>query len=135
MPRAWPFVQVGKLRAHIHVQGRIQLRHRFVEAEALRLANNRSANGYAAFDLVALKVLSVAMDLGLSAPKDLGIVGYDNTVICGLVQNDLTSVDQSGPVLGRQSARLLIERIRGRGEAKHILIQPTIVPRGSTACI
>ncbi|MGC4077582.1 MAG: substrate-binding domain-containing protein [Rubrivivax sp.] len=42
------------------------------------------------------------------------IVGYDNTTYCDMAQNSLTSVDQSGQVLGLQAARLLIERIDGR---------------------
>ena len=47
-------------------------------------------------------------------PGDLAVVGYDNTTYCDLAQNALTSIDQSGQVLGLQAARLLIERIKGR---------------------
>ena len=61
-----------------------------------------------------MEVLSVARELGLSVPGDLAIVGYDNTGYCDLAQNSLTSIDQSGQVLGLQAARLLIERIKGR---------------------
>ncbi|KKB11949.1 hypothetical protein VE25_09885 [Devosia geojensis] len=83
-------------------------------------------------DFIALEVLSVARELGLCVPRDLAVVGYDNTSYCDLLQNDLTSVDQSGQVLGLQAARLLIERIKGRTTAEHFLATPRLVARGSS---
>jgi DNA-binding LacI/PurR family transcriptional regulator len=84
-------------------------------------------------DFIALEVLSVARELGLSVPGDLAVVGYDNTSYCDLAQNALTSIDQSGQVLGLQSARLLIERIKGREAAEHFVVTPRLVARGSSA--
>ena len=83
-------------------------------------------------DFVALEVLSVARELGLSVPDDLAMVGYDNTSYCDLAQNALTSIDQSGQVLGLQAARLLIERIKGRTAAEHFVITPRLVARASS---
>jgi LacI family transcriptional regulator len=84
-------------------------------------------------DFVALEVLSVAHDLGLSVPGDLAVVGYDNTGYCDLAQNSLTSIDQSGQVLGLQAARLLIERIKGREQSEHFVVTPRLVARNSSA--
>lgn len=84
-------------------------------------------------DFVALEVISVASDLGLRVPEDLAIVGYDNTMFCDFAQNGLTSVDQSGELLGLQAARLLIERIRGRTEGEHFIVNPRIVARNSSS--
>lgn len=83
-------------------------------------------------DFIALEVLSVAHDLGLKVPGDLAIVGYDNTSYCDLAQNALTSIDQSGQVLGLQAARLLIERIGGREKSEHYVVTPRLVARRST---
>jgi LacI family transcriptional regulator len=83
-------------------------------------------------DMVALHALSVARDLGLSVPGDLAVVGYDNTTYCDLAQNSLTSVDQSGQVLGLQAARLLVERINGRDKGEHFVVTPRLVVRGSS---
>ena len=83
-------------------------------------------------DFVALEVLSVARELGLSVPGDLAVVGYDNTAHCDLAQNSLTSIDQSGQVLGLQAARLLIERIKGRSTAEHFVVTPRLVARASS---
>lgn len=84
-------------------------------------------------DFIALEVLSVARDLGLAVPGDLAVVGYDNTSYCDLAQNALTSVDQSGQVLGLQAARLLIERIKGREKSDHYVVTPRLVARASSA--
>jgi DNA-binding LacI/PurR family transcriptional regulator len=83
-------------------------------------------------DMVALQALSVARELGLSVPGDLAIVGYDNTSHCDLAQNSLTSIDQSGQILGLQAARMLIERIKGREQGEHFVVTPRLVVRGSS---
>jgi LacI family transcriptional regulator len=83
-------------------------------------------------DFVALEVLSMARELGLKVPGDLAMVGYDNNMFCDLAQNSLTSIDQSGQVLGLQAARLLIERIKGRDQAEHFLVTPRLVARASS---
>jgi DNA-binding LacI/PurR family transcriptional regulator len=83
-------------------------------------------------DFVALQALSTARELGLSVPGDLAIVGYDNTSYCDLAQNSLTSIDQSGQVLGLQAARLLVERIKGRQQGEHFVVTPRLVVRDSS---
>lgn len=84
-------------------------------------------------DYIAFEALSVARELGLEVPRDIAIVGYDNTVWCDFAQHSLTSIDQSGQVLGLQAARLLTERIKGRTQAEHFVVTPRLVARGSSA--
>jgi LacI family transcriptional regulator len=83
-------------------------------------------------DFIALEVLSVERELGISVPRDLAVVGYDNTSYCDLMQNARTSIDQSGQVLGLQAARLLVERIGGRTSAEHLVVTPRLVERASS---
>ena len=103
-----------------------------VAARHLLQARNRPEAIFCWTDFVALEVLSVARELGLTVPGDLAVVGYDNTSYCDLAQNAVTSIDQSGQVLGLQSARLLIERIKGRNAAEHFVITPRLVARASS---
>ncbi|MBO9587904.1 LacI family DNA-binding transcriptional regulator [Devosia sp.] len=84
-------------------------------------------------DLMAFEAISVATELELSIPQDIAIVGYDNTVFCEFAQNRLTSIDQSGEVLGLQATRLLIERIDGRSHSEHFVVTPRVVARASSA--
>jgi len=84
-------------------------------------------------DYYALEVLSAVRALGLRVPEDIGVIGYDNSPPCAYTQNDLTSIDQSGREIGRNAARLLLERIKGRAEAGHFVVQPRVVARRSSA--
>jgi DNA-binding LacI/PurR family transcriptional regulator len=83
-------------------------------------------------DYYALEILSAVRALGYRVPEDVGVVGYDNSDPCAYTQNDLSSIDQSGLEIGRSAAQLLLERIGGRTEAVHTVIQPKVVARGST---
>lgn len=108
---------------------------REVQAVARQLLQSRSRPDaiFCWTDFIALEVLSVARDLNLAVPGDLAVVGYDNTWHCDLAQNALTSIDQSGQVLGLQAARLLIERIGGRQQPENFIVTPRLVARASSA--
>lgn len=83
-------------------------------------------------DYVAFEVIGVARELGLNVPDDLAVVSYDNTPYCALPQHSLTSVDQSGRLLGRKATQLLLDRIGGRKEAEHFVVTPMLMMRDST---
>lgn len=83
-------------------------------------------------DFIALEVLSIITEMRLAIPGDIGVVGYDNTMYCDLAQNSLSSIDQSGELLGLQAARLLVERIKGRATAEHFVVNPRLVARRSS---
>jgi LacI family transcriptional regulator len=86
-------------------------------------------------DFVAVEVLSIAAEIGLSVPNDLAIVGYDNSPVCALAQNGLTSVDQPGAVLGHSAAKLFLERVGGRVSAQHVILPPQLIARASSAAV
>ncbi|WP_421952919.1 LacI family DNA-binding transcriptional regulator [Pelagibacterium sp.] len=83
-------------------------------------------------DACAFEVISAALELGLSIPGDVAVFGYDNSPLCDLAQNNLTSVDQSGRQLGMEAARLVMERIEGRQEARHVRLETKVIARQST---
>ncbi|MEU9456673.1 LacI family DNA-binding transcriptional regulator [Streptomyces sp. NPDC048277] len=84
-------------------------------------------------DVAALGVLRAAEEWGLSVPGDVSIVGYDNIMPSRIGRISLTTVDQSGPLTGSVSARLLLERIQGRERPVHYVIAPRLVPRSTAA--
>jgi LacI family transcriptional regulator len=87
---------------------------------------------FAAFDALALEVLHVVRERGLTA-SDLAVVGYDNLRIASHPGLSLSSVDQLGDELGRRAVRLLLERIGGRTEAKHEMTTPQLLVRASSS--
>ena len=83
-------------------------------------------------DIVATGALQALAEAGLRVPDDISIAGYDNTSFATLAQ--LTSVDQGGRQMGREAARLLLERLADRDRpASLISLSPTLVARRSTA--
>lgn len=47
---------------------------------------------FGANDVIAAGVLKAALRLGLKVPRDLAVVGFDDSTICGMVEPELTSV-------------------------------------------
>ena len=82
-------------------------------------------------DLTAIELLGVAEELQLKVPKDISVVGFDNSSVAALPQIALTSIDQSGKDLGATAAEVLLERIKGRSDPRHILLESHLVRRGS----
>ncbi|MEI2778389.1 MAG: LacI family DNA-binding transcriptional regulator [Tetrasphaera sp.] len=88
---------------------------------------------FAGHDALALAVLRECAALGLG-PRDVAVVGYDDTPIAGHPFVDLTSVDQHGAQMGELAVEFLLARITG--DPGHIRRQrraPVLRIRGSSA--
>ena len=82
-------------------------------------------------DLSAVPLLGMASERGLRVPDDLAVVGYDNSRVAALPQLSLSSVDQSGQELGARAAEVLLERVTGRSDPRHLLLEPHLICRSS----
>jgi LacI family transcriptional regulator len=82
-------------------------------------------------DLDAIPLLSAANQLGVGVPRDLALIGIDNSPVAGLSMIGLASIDQDGPRLGKLAAEALFSRINGRRTAEHIMLDPVLITRGS----
>ncbi|MER5200412.1 LacI family DNA-binding transcriptional regulator [Streptomyces sp. NPDC002755] len=89
---------------------------------------------FAVNDMTAVGALSAAEELGLRVPRDLSVVGYDNTGISRLRHVWLTTVDGAGHEVGRRAARCLLDRLERPGaEGRLQLAPPVLEVRGTTA--
>lgn len=89
---------------------------------------------FAANDFAALGAMSALASRGLRVPEDVSVVGYDNSALSAISQINLTTVDHPRPDMGRTAVTLLLERLAGRRDTRrHVLMQPTLVMRGTTA--
>ncbi|MEV7394659.1 LacI family DNA-binding transcriptional regulator [Streptomyces sp. NPDC091215] len=89
---------------------------------------------FAGADIVAMGVLDAFAEAGIRAPEDVSVAGYDNTSFAAFGPISLTSVDQGGHEMGRNAARLLLERIADRTKPSvQVRLSPTLVPRRTTA--
>jgi LacI family transcriptional regulator len=82
-------------------------------------------------DLHGVHLINHAKTMGLEVPGDLAIVAYDNSAIASLPLIDLASIDQSGRELGVMSAELLLSRIAGRTQSRHLFVEPKLISRSS----
>jgi LacI family transcriptional regulator len=89
---------------------------------------------FAGADIAALGVLRAAEERGIRVPEDVSVAGYDNIYISTVGRVSLTTVDQSGPLTGSISARLLLQRItEGRNQPVHYILPPRLEARRTTA--
>ncbi|HWH98468.1 MAG TPA: LacI family DNA-binding transcriptional regulator [Pseudolysinimonas sp.] len=104
-------------------------------AHAIEALDPRPTAVHAGADVVAFGVLSAWWDDGLRVPRDFSLVGYDNSRTSSIGPISLTTVDQSGREMGARAGELLLERIAGRTDAAHELLEPRLIPRATTARI
>ena len=88
-------------------------------------------------DVVALGVLQAAAEIGLAVPRDLSVVGFDDSPVAEIATPALTTVAQPHGEKGRLAAQWLVEAIEQGGrfpEPHRRVILPTeLVVRESTA--
>ena len=82
-------------------------------------------------DMVALGVLKRLRDLGLAVPRDISVVGFDDSYFAGLLSPALTTVRQQPYLLGRTAAELAIKR-NPADPVETIVYEPVLVVREST---
>lgn len=82
-------------------------------------------------DLVGVHVVNIARSMGLSMPRDLAVIGFDNSSVAALPFVDLASIDPQGRRLGAIAGEVLLSRINGRRSAEHLKVEPHLVVRTS----
>ena len=84
------------------------------------------------FDELALTILEEAARAGLSVPRDLSVVGFDNITAAAYAPPGLTTFEANTRESARAIAGMLVEVIEKRpAEPLHRLIRPKLVARAS----
>ncbi|MBB1511087.1 LacI family DNA-binding transcriptional regulator [Tessaracoccus sp. MC1627] len=104
-------------------------------ARQLDALQSRPTAVHAGADIVAFGMMSELWDHSRSVPEAYSIVGFDNSRTASLGPIRLTTVDQSGLLMGERVGHLLLERIEGRAEARHEVLEPRLVIRDSTGYV
>ncbi|MGZ4387940.1 MAG: LacI family DNA-binding transcriptional regulator [Gaiellaceae bacterium] len=96
------------------------------------LARVRPDAIFCANDLLALGTLAALRAAGLEVPRDVAVVGMDNTELAALTWPPLTSVDLGSAERARLAAELLLKRIeRPRRRPQLLAVEPRLVVRAS----
>jgi LacI family transcriptional regulator len=112
----------------------------FTEEEGARAANELldAAPDVTAIvagnDLMAIGCYDMLEQRGLKCPEDISIVGFNDMPFVDKLRPPLTSVRIPQREIGKVAADLLLEQLAGGAEvASEILLEPTLMVRGSTA--
>jgi LacI family transcriptional regulator len=103
------------------------------EAAERLLARTTPDAIFCANDLLALGALSALRAAGLVVPRDVALVGMDNTNLSVVTSPQLTTVDLGSGERARIAAELLLARIaRPSRRARSVGVEPRLVVRESS---
>ena len=105
----------------------------FTSTEAVLRQGLKPSAIFAASDHVALGVLEQLRRARLRVPEDLSLIGFDDIPDSRSTSPPLTTVHNPFLELGRELARLAIEKVKSPGEVLPEVLLPTeLVLRGTT---
>ncbi|MEI5010858.1 LacI family DNA-binding transcriptional regulator [Streptomyces sp. NPDC087659] len=105
-------------------------------AAAQRLAQRGVTAVVCASDVMALGAVRAFQRMGLDVPRDVSVVGFDDSAFMPLVNPPLTTLRQPVEAMGRAAVSLLSSRMSGQSETdEELLFEPELVVRGSTAVL
>lgn len=109
------------------------------QEDLVRIFEDGVRRGVEAFLLptntLALLGLQALNTLNLTSPKDLALVGFDESEIFTLYKPTITHITQSTRTLGEKSFEMLRRMIAGDDGCRSVVIEPMLIVGGSTACI
>ena len=86
-------------------------------------------------DIAAIGAIRAITEAGLSVPNDISVVGFDDIQSAAFYTPSLTTVRQPLNEMGKQGARILLERIANPTDAAlaaEVVVDPEFVVREST---
>jgi LacI family transcriptional regulator len=126
------------LDAGLTVQGYYDYRSGLAAAEQLLALKSPPTAIFASNDDMAAAAVSMAHCKGLDVPRDLSVVGFDDTSIATTVWPELTTIHQPVALMAEHALELLmraIRKLRAGGEPKPVdqLVAYSLMKRGSAA--
>lgn len=89
---------------------------------------------FACSDTYAAAVVRAARKMGLSIPRDLMVVGFDNVDIATMISPSLTTVNQPRYRMGYSACKILLDILNGhREDARSAVLETELIVRESTA--
>lgn len=83
-------------------------------------------------DSAAIQLSNALNTLKYKIPKDVSIIGFDDTVLCNMVMPKLTTVKVNKELMGRKAVRRLLWRINHRDEPiESIMMEVELIERDS----
>ncbi|MDD5737385.1 MAG: LacI family DNA-binding transcriptional regulator [Candidatus Omnitrophica bacterium] len=102
------------------------------EMPKLLALKKRPSAVFAASDYMAIGAMRVIKEQGLSIPKDIAVMGFDNTLEAAYVEPGLTTVRQPLQEMGEKAVDLAIRSMNDENfEPQTLAIKPELIKRQS----
>jgi len=100
----------------------------------LRVLDNHPSAVYAHNDQMAAGALEVIAEHGLSCPRDISVVGFNDAPLAGNLAPPLTTVRVPSEEMGRIAGQMALAGVEGpQTRVRSVLLEPELVLRASTA--
>ncbi len=101
------------------------------------LSSGRSFTALVAFnDMSAIGAIRALQDLGLSVPRDVSVIGFDDIKVAAFNNPRLTTIRQPLSNMGRIAAQCVLSQLNGSEPfRKVIMVEPELAVRESTRAI
>lgn len=96
---------------------------------------NKTTGIFSANDAMALGILKVLNDRGISCPEKVGLIGFDDISFAKYANPPLTTIKRPMKEIGRMAADTLLERMENRGKDffnRGIKLDVRLIKREST---
>ncbi|WP_413755329.1 LacI family DNA-binding transcriptional regulator [Streptomyces sp. MMBL 11-3] len=84
-------------------------------------------------DIMAVAGLSVASEMGLSVPRDVSLIAWDDSQLCRLTHPNLSAMSHDVFGFGADVTRRLFDVVHRRNPSSGPVATPVLLPRGSSA--
>jgi GntR family transcriptional regulator of arabinose operon len=82
-------------------------------------------------DEVAMKVMEAVRDAGLEVPRDISVIGYDNSHLAEACLPKMTSINHPKEEMGRRAAELILDMVLGKSDKPRYTYKPALTERSS----
>jgi LacI family transcriptional regulator len=106
----------------------------YLATKELLTMKNRPDAIFTISDRMAIGAMLAIKEKGLRMPQDIGLVGFNNEPITGLVTPGISSVDQPSFELGKLAAKLFIETVHQDKDMNDVdeVLKPRLIIRESS---
>jgi GntR family transcriptional regulator of arabinose operon len=82
-------------------------------------------------DEIAMKSIEAVRDAGLEVPRDISVIGYDNSHLAEVSTPKLTSINHPKEEMGSRAAELILDMVLGKANKPRYTYKPALTLRSS----
>ena len=114
--------------------GEFNQEYAFVNTEELLRAKQKPDAIFAMSDRLAIGAMLAIKKHGLRIGEDIGLIGFNNEPVTGLLSPSISTIDQPVFDMGKTAARLFVEMLNNKGAVTNetVLMKPKLIARESS---